>query len=301
MQPSASTIAFAQPTTTNRVLVIDMLRGFALLGIIIAHAAGAYLAGPTPAGKETFNIHNPADGVANFLAMLLTSGKFFTIFSFLFGLSFAIQLESAAGKNQRFGLRFLWRLMILFGIGYVHNLFYSGDILVVYAALGVLLLPARLLPDKWMLAVGLVLVLNIPGMIKDFSALATPAPTSEALPGPPPELMKTAAEEFRIKSTGTISELVRMNAADGLKSKFLFQVITGRLWVTFGLFLLGMYAWRKKLFVLDEGNRTFFKRLFWITAVATLVATAGALLLGLSFGGRPTLSQAIGNVCFNIH
>ncbi|OLY94208.1 uncharacterized protein SAMN05444008_105226 [Cnuella takakiae] len=300
MQPSLTPTALSQGTS-NRVQLIDILRGFALLGIVINHAANAYLAGATPAGKENFNIHNPADGVMNFLALLLTFGKFFTIFSFLFGLSFAIQLENAAGKNQPFTIRFLWRLLILFAIGFVHNLFYSGDILVVYAALGVFLLPARLLSNKWVLAVALLLVLNVPAAINDTVALASPATGTPAPAGPPPEIMARAAEEFRIKSSGTLPELVRMNAASGLQDKFSFQIMTGRLSITFGLFLLGMYAWRNKLFVYTEKNRRFFKRLLWISGVATLAATAGVLTLGMSFGGRPTIPQAIGNFCLSIH
>ena len=84
------------PTTNNRIEVIDSLRGFALLGIIITHCANQYLAGPTPPSAGTLNLFLPLDKFLGEVLMYLTFGKFFTIFSFLFGLSFAIQKDSAS-------------------------------------------------------------------------------------------------------------------------------------------------------------------------------------------------------------
>ncbi len=77
-------------TTKNRIEVIDAMRGFALLGIIITHCAGQYLAGPTPPSAASLNLFSPFDEILGEVLYYLTFGKFFTIFSFLFGLSFAI-------------------------------------------------------------------------------------------------------------------------------------------------------------------------------------------------------------------
>ena len=63
------------------------------------------------------------------LSWILLRGKGFVIFSFMFGLSFALQMQRA--ERQRPGMdfrpRFVWRLLILFAIGWLHGLVYSGD------------------------------------------------------------------------------------------------------------------------------------------------------------------------------
>ena len=149
--------------STDRIVVVDVLRAVALLGIIINHFAMSFLAGPEPV--PNFNQFSSLDTVVNDLAELLTFGKFFAIFSFLFGLSFAIQLDNAARKGAAFAGRFAWRLTILFAIGFVHSLFFSGDVLMIYAVLGLLLIPCRKLTSKTLVILGLVLVLNIPGLL----------------------------------------------------------------------------------------------------------------------------------------
>lgn len=75
----------------------------------------------------------------------LVFGKFFIIFSCLFGLSFFIQMDRAAKKGVDFRPRFLWRLVLLLAIGYLHGLFVRVDILLIYALLGFLLV----LMYKW--------------------------------------------------------------------------------------------------------------------------------------------------------
>lgn len=117
MQPTFHITAKATADSSKRILLVDVLRAFALFGIIINHITMSYLAGPSPAGNEQFNIFSPLDGALNTGSFILTFGKFFTIFSFLFGLSFAIQLSSAERKEGFFTVRFLWRLVILFAIG----------------------------------------------------------------------------------------------------------------------------------------------------------------------------------------
>ena len=114
-------------TTTDRIAVIDTLSGFALAGIIVAHFSQHYLAGPTPPSAGTMNLFSSLDMALSEVSAYLTFGKFFTIFSFLFGLSFAIQMDSAAKNGRAFAGITLWRLVLLFAIGFVHSQFYSGN------------------------------------------------------------------------------------------------------------------------------------------------------------------------------
>ncbi|WP_041616308.1 hypothetical protein [Spirosoma linguale] len=162
---------------SDRISVVDALRGFALVGIIVAHCAGQYLAGPAPVDYNI--IFSPIDKFVGGLSATLTFGKFFTIFSFLFGLSFAIQMDNAARAGRPFVGRILWRLVILFVIGFIHSLFYSGDILRIYAILGLFLVFFRKANSRVLLILSLILVFNVPLLVyriqSQFAPLTTPA------------------------------------------------------------------------------------------------------------------------------
>lgn len=288
----------------NRIQLIDALRGFALFGIIINHIAMGFLAGPPPPGNEQFNIHSPLDTAFNTAAFVLTFGKFFTIFSFLFGLSFAIQLSNAVKKEESFTLKFLWRLIILFAIGFVHNMFFSGDILVIYAALGLLLLPSRYLGNKLLLPLAVLLIFNTPSLIQNLMQLNAPPPSQAQMAATAEAgkaFAKTAQEQFNIKQSGSLLQVLEMNAIGALLLKLWFQLMTGRLWVTFGLFLLGMYAGRKKVFQFNAKNQQFFKRLCLWAGLTAVASTFFAMLYGSPFGGADSLIGVFGNFSFNVH
>ena len=297
MQPYTS-------SNSDRIQVIDSLRGFALIGIVIAHTAGQYVAGPTPPGYNI--LFGPADTFAGDVGTYLTFGKFFTIFSFLFGLSFAIQMDNAARSGRPFAGRTLWRLVILFAIGFTHSLFYSGDILRIYAFLGLFLILMRRLGNRTILIIGLLLVFNVPLLVGRVSSLTDPAPTPaqiEAGKKQGADFMKMATEQYRIKSTGTVGEVIAMNAREGLTGTLWFQLFTGRLFITLGLFLLGLYAGRKRLFVDSPENRHFFRRLLVWSGGLALVSTVVAMVYGgFSFGGGPSGWQSVvGTTAFDVH
>ncbi|MEL6356895.1 MAG: DUF418 domain-containing protein, partial [Bacteroidota bacterium] len=103
-----------------RIVIIDSLRGFALAGVALVHVTEQYLAGPAPEGFME-GLNGIPDNIIQGIIGFFFIGKFYAIFSILFGLSFAIQMESAAKKGGDFSLRFLWRAVLLFIIGYVHQ------------------------------------------------------------------------------------------------------------------------------------------------------------------------------------
>ena len=118
----------ATPSPSNqRIAVVDVLRAFALFGIIITHAGTGYLSGQSP--TPDFLVFGELDRLLRQFEDLFTIGKFFTIFAFLFGLSFSIQLDNASRAGSPFAARFAWRLAILLAIGLVHHLFFGGDVL----------------------------------------------------------------------------------------------------------------------------------------------------------------------------
>ena len=271
------------PTTNNRIEVVDSLRGFALLGIIITHCAGQYLAGPTPPSAGMLNLFLPFDKILGEILMYLTFGKFFTIFSFLFGLSFAIQKDSASQAGRSFVGRTLWRLVILFLIGFIHSMFYSGDILRIYAFLGLFLILFRNANNRVLVIVGMLLVFNAPLFIGRISSQFTSPPTKEQIEAGKADgqaFMKTAEKEFQIKQSGTLAEVVNINFKGGLMGTLGFQIFTGRLFITLGLFLLGLWAGRKQLFIQNPQNQLFFNTLFRWSLIIAFISTVSVIVMG---------------------
>ena len=121
----------------QRIVVLDALRGFALLGIILANFPEFSL--------WTFQSENvqqamdtaAADSTVKWLLSLLVDGKFYFNFSILFGIGFSIILENAAKRSAN-GMRIFYRRMAMLAFfGLFHLMFlWSGDILLLYAAMG---------------------------------------------------------------------------------------------------------------------------------------------------------------------
>ncbi len=302
-KPSQTTLRSS--VQSERIAVIDALRGFSLMGIIVAHSSGQYLAGMSPPGYHP--IFSTLDQWVNDWATYLTFGKFFTIFSFLFGLSFAIQMDSAATANRPFVGRTLWRLMILFAIGFTHSLFYSGDILRIYAVLGVFLVLLRKLNNRVLLVLGLLLVFNAPLIVSRVQSQFAPPPTAaqvEAGKAQGAAFMQRAEAEFHIKQSGTLAEVVQMNASGGLVGTLFFQLFTGRLFITLGLFLLGLWVGRKRLFVDTPDHRKFFRTLLGWAGILAAVSTGiwfrltGGVLFGPPLSGW---AGAVADTAFDVH
>jgi uncharacterized protein len=263
---------------TDRIAVVDMLRAFALLGIMITHAEMAFLAGPPPA--PGFDVFDSLDRLSDTMTRVFAVGKFFTIFSFLFGLSFAIQIDRAAQKGVPFAGRFTWRMTLLFAIGFVHNAFFSGDILVIYAVVGLMLLPLQKLSTRWLFVLGVILLLNIPSMLTTAIQNNGPPPTAAqaaVADSARQEFMRIGKQQYEIKRNGTLAELVSMNVNGGLRAKAAFQLRTGRVWMTLGCFLLGMCAGRALLFQKSDQSQRFFRQLAAWSAIPAVFTTAALL------------------------
>ncbi|WP_147944797.1 DUF418 domain-containing protein [Microbispora sp. CSR-4] len=123
-----------------RIAALDVVRGFALCGILLANvqpiaATGAFTATSDPGGAE-----------AAWLGLLVEQ-RFFPIFSLLFGVGFSLLLDSAAARTARPRVVLLRRLLVLLALGVAHFvLLWHGDILSTYAAIGLLVL----LPSTWL-------------------------------------------------------------------------------------------------------------------------------------------------------
>ncbi|GAB4186183.1 MAG: DUF418 domain-containing protein [Thermoflexibacter sp.] len=286
-----------QITSVERIKIIDVLRGFALLGIIIVHVVEQYYAGDS----SIFAKNTPLDmGISIFMGIFII-GKFFPIFSFLFGLSFAIQINQAKKKGKKYTGRFLWRLVILLGIGAVHQAFYRGDILMLYATLGLVLLICQYFNDKILLILSLALVFNAVGFVERSvevgksllvsSSQEQTMQSQESNPAPQTEVedyQKANKAYFDLIKTGSWWAIAKQNLLGELDDKINFQIGSGRIWLTMGLFILGLYVGRKKIFENLSEHLPLVRRIFkycaWSIVVSLLIV---AIVMGIYQGNPP--------------
>ena len=144
----------------ERITVIDALRGFSLIGICLIHSMQHFGAMGTMTSQAVFPWEGTMNEIFSWLINYLVFGKFFIIFSCLFGLSFFIQMDRAAKKGLDFRPRFLWRLVLLLAIGYLHGLIVRVDILLIYAILGFVLVLMYKWPTKLLAGITLFLFLG---------------------------------------------------------------------------------------------------------------------------------------------
>lgn len=143
----------------ERFAILDILRGFALVGIAVANfpefALFTFLKPDAVAAMPTAG----ADRWVRFLQYVFVDGKFYTIFSLLFGIGFSIIISNAMRRGAS-GFRIFYRRMaILLGFGFVHLMFiWSGDILMLYALMGMLLPLFRNCSDRTLLSWAAVLL-----------------------------------------------------------------------------------------------------------------------------------------------
>ncbi|MFD3873962.1 DUF418 domain-containing protein [Streptomyces sp. NPDC058623] len=136
------TTAQARGDRPPRIAEVDALRGFALLGILLVNAL--MMAGPYGLGSADDPDASTLDRTVEGIIQTLVVGKFYLMFSFLFGYSFTLQLTSAERDGASAVPRLLRRSLGLLLLGALHAvLLYTGDILMTYAVLGLILITAR--------------------------------------------------------------------------------------------------------------------------------------------------------------
>ncbi|WP_123699639.1 DUF418 domain-containing protein [Stenotrophomonas chelatiphaga] len=153
--PVTSAPPALQPlNTADRITVMDILRGAALFGILLMNIEA--FTGPLDLSFTGVDPHwHGIDYLADALVYVLVQGKFFLLFSLLFGAGFAVMAQRAQGAGRDFTPIYLRRSVALLLIGACHALLvWSGDILLVYALLSFLLLGTRRWPVSMLPAMG---------------------------------------------------------------------------------------------------------------------------------------------------
>lgn len=251
----------------ERIVLLDILRGFALFGILFANLLTWSGLKYLPL-EDLQQLGNFADDQKIYYFMkFFIDTKFYTLFSILFGVGFFLQI-SKNRDNPLFPPQYLWRMILLLGIGIIHSIIWSGDILSLYALMGMLLLLLRNIPVKKTLYVGLTLfflpiLLSIIYMFA-FAHNLPEHPDSALLvyPDMTPQQVKAGFESTDVW-------VVLKTNLHSLKYRWLSFIPDGRPLKVLGLFFLGGYLYASNFFTTHAKKTKFIILFFAVGAVFT--------------------------------
>ena len=272
----------------DRSRILDILRGIALLGIILANypvvSLWVFQGPPVWQTMPTAAIDMPL----GFFHYMFIDGKFYTLFSLLFGIGFSIILLNAQKRNANGLAVFYRRLFILLLVGLFHSFFiWVGDILLLYALVGMLLPLFRNVADKKLLIIAAILILcpllvdSVRVLSKD--AIHFAAPISKVQAAMEADINLTDANfPTWLVDHKTYSELFRFNTAEFFM-RWSMLLNSNRPLKVLGIFILGLYVGRKLIYARLEENKALLKRIrLWgfIIGLPISVCYAFAELMG---------------------
>ena len=272
---------------TPRIELVDALRGFAVMAILLVHNVEHFIFPVYPTDSpEWLNILDKGVFDAVFA---LFGGKAYAIFALLFGFTFYIQCENQRRKGKDFGYRFLWRLVLLVGFATLNAAFFpGGDVLLLFAIMGLVLFVVRKWSDKAVLAAAVFFTLQ---PMEWYHYVMSLLDSSYQLPDYGVGPMYDAVAEAT--KSGNFWDFIVCNVTLGQKASLMWAVGAGRILQTAGLFLIGFYIGRKQLFVVDR-----LKLGFWIKALIISAICFAPLhsLKNLVMEGTPMVQQTVGTV-----
>ena len=251
----------------ERIEAMDVLRGFALLGILLMNIEAFVHPLYQALGGINSNLTG-ADHAVDAVNEWLVRGKFVTLFSLLFGMGFAVMLQRADARGGSGAWIYLRRLLALLVIGLAHAvLIWSGDILVSYALAGLLLLllfrrtPVSRLP-KWGLALYCVpLLLTWALALSSIAAQSDPAAAAQMQE----EMAKSQAmfaegidAQRQAYGNGSYAQATARRIVD-TKDQLGFFAFVGPMYL--GLFVLGAWFIRSGAMRDPESHLRLYKRL----------------------------------------
>lgn len=245
-----------------RIEVVDALRGFAVMAIILVHNLEHFIFPVYPTDSPSWlNILN--QGVFNGTFSLF-AGKAYAIFALLFGFTFYIQSNNQKKQGKDFGYRFLWRLVLLAVFATLNAAFFpAGDVLQLFVVVGLVLFLTRNWSDKAIIVTAILFLLQPVEWYHYIAHLLNP---SHQLPDLKVGEMYSEVAEYT--KAGNFGDFILGNITLGQKASLLWAVNAGRFVQTAGLFLLGFYIGRKQLFVSSEKNTRFWVKTLIVAAIA---------------------------------
>ncbi len=268
----------------QRLQVLDALRGFALLGIFLMNIEWF-----TRPAQEMGNGIDPAatglDRLAALAVLVLVQGKFWVLFSLLFGMGFAL-MSARAGEGAGFQGIYLRRCLALLAFGLAHGLLlWSGDILHAYAIAGLMLLALGGIAHRAWPWLGAGLYVTVAGALVLYGWVleAVSPATMELFLEMDAEARAEASAASQAFAHGSWWQAVRHNA-------YAFATITlpalsVLLPLALGVFMLGAWLYRSGRFSDVAAHRGWFVRLAAWTLPLGALLMAASLSLGTSFDG----------------
>lgn len=236
-----------------RIEIIDALRGFAIMSIMLLHNIEHFEYYNFP---EFFPVWlKEIDKVVWDTMFFLFGGKSYAIFALLFGFSYYIQNENQSKKGMDFRGRFFWRMLLLLFFGIVNTAFYQGDILTLYAFLGLFLIPVTNWSNKAVFITAVILILQPLEWARCIYYLIN----SDYIA--PHNLSESYYESigYYLKN-GSFIDYVVGNLTLGKVASLLWSWENGRFFQAPALFMFGMLLGRKKLFITTETTIDFWKK-----------------------------------------
>jgi uncharacterized protein len=256
----------------ERTHIVDVLRGFALLGVLLANFA-AWIDNSIPP-KLISAISEPVDILLNHINEIFINNKFITLFAILFGYGFGVVIErlSAKGINQtNFFLRRMWWLF-LFGI--THLCFFAGEILHFYALTGIFLLLFRNVKPHTLLKLAFIFIFMATWVVRYFQKFIIPEYFTDA------DLLQF----YETIKNGSILDILSANFSYYQKI-FIHQLVNIRdFFDILGKFLIGYYILRKQVLIHLQEHFPLIKKVWrWSIPFAAL-----AILLYILYEAKIT-------------
>lgn len=246
-----------------RIEVVDALRGFAVMAILLVHSLEHFIfpVYPDPAGMPGWL--NVLDRGVLDVVFALFAGKSYAIFALLFGFTFYIQCANQQRKGKDFGYRFLWRLLLLAGFATINAAFFpAGDVLLLFAVVGIFLFIVRKWSDRAVLVAAVILLAQPVEWFHYVAHLVNPSYTMLDL-----GVGAMYGEVAAYTKEGDFLPFILGNVTLGQKASLLWAVGAGRFLQTAGLFMIGLLIGRKQLFVTSDHSIRFWVKSLIVTAV----------------------------------
>jgi uncharacterized protein len=283
----------------ERIEILDVLRGLAVCGILIGNMQwfSGYGMMPPAVAQQSMTF---ADQVTHFLVHFFIEGKFYSIFSFLFGFGFALQIARAEERGDQTASLFKRRLFWLLVIGLLHAyLLWAGDILSIYAVMGFLLILFRRKTNgallKWAFVLLAIPILTYILLYILFVAFAPPN-TSAMVNAAQIDMWNDAVKT--VPHSGYLQILTGYNL-HYIVGRYASLILEMRLPKLLAMFLLGFYAYRRAIFQNLSSHQPFIRRVLKYGLVLGLVGNvAFAALAGAEAVIPPSAAGIAGVISY---
>lgn len=225
----------------ERIDVADVLRGFAVMGIIVLHCIehfNFYRFPDTAGQSDWLNFTDRAvwDGL-----FFVFGGKAYAIFALLFGFSFFIQDDNQRMRGYDFRGRFCWRLILLFLFGNLNAIFFTGEVLVLYSLMGFILVFTCRISDRFALGIAALLMIQPVALCHVIIACFNPDYVTPYLPTS--DLWAACSE---MQGEGDFWDTMKVNLWEGQLVSLAWAWDNARFFQTSSLFILGMLMGRNE-------------------------------------------------------